>query len=63
MSEALREIVMDELMKSRAEGEARGKIEGIMETLKSLVRQGALTIQLAASQAGMSEKDFVAAMG
>ena len=41
-----------------AEGIAKGRVEGSVETLMSLVRDGVLSIEEAALRAGVSESAF-----
>ena len=47
---------------AEARGEARGRSEGIMETLTTLVKDGVLTAAEAASRAGISVQEFTAGM-
>ena len=44
--------------KGRAEGEAKGRVEGMLDTLKNLVKEGLISISIAAQKAGMSEDAF-----
>ena len=44
--------------KGRAEGEAKGRAEGKLDTLKSLVKEGLISITIAAQKAGITEEAF-----
>ena len=41
-----------------SEGMAKGKIEGTIHTLKELVKDGFITVTVAAKRAGMTEEAF-----
>ena len=58
MCEAMREIMEEVAREERAEGVKAGRIEGKMEALASLVRQGIITASEGARQAGMGEDIF-----
>ena len=55
-------IRREEREEGRIEGREEGREEGRMSLLCSLASDGVLAINDAASRAGMSEDDFVAAM-
>ena len=62
MCKALEKLMEPEIRKAKAEGiaegEAKGRISGIYETLTGLVKDRIITVTEAARRAGESEQDF-----
>ncbi len=60
MSDEFRKYLEEEKEKSEKDGIAKGIAQGMMDTLVALVKEGSISIAVAARKAGMSEKDFCA---
>ena len=62
MCKAIDDMMQDSRAEGLAEGMEKGKAEGILFTLTSLVRDGILSVKDAAFRANMTESAFEAAM-
>lgn len=62
MSDALRELMKDDIFTAREEGRTEGRTEGALDVLYSLVHDGLLSIKDAAKRAGMTEQSFAGNM-
>lgn len=62
MCKAIDDMMQDSRKEGLAEGMEKGKAEGILFTLTSLVRDGILSVKDAAFRANMTESAFEAAM-
>ena len=54
----MEEIKAEGIAEGKAEGIAEGKAKGKAETLKELVKEGLISISVAAKKAGMTEEAF-----
>ena len=52
------QTILEEREYAREEGRAEGKAEGKLDTLKGLVKEGLISIAIAAQKAGMTEDAF-----
>ena len=50
--------IMDAKRLGKIEGRAEGRAEGCLETLRSLVMDGEISLEKAASKAGISVEEF-----
>ena len=62
MCQALRDLMADEIDYEVNKGIAKGRAEGMLSTLYSLVKDGILKPDVAASRANMSVDAFLAGM-